>query len=483
MTTFNDMEFAGTISKNNSYSTYYQDNFAINGTPKEFELEKYLKNPQDNIDNICSLSRYFYYKSGVIMRTVNIIRDFGITGIKKNYKKSGTRIKKIIEDYDKRINMTRLLKDILFELALTGNVALYDRDGDYVDILPLSVIEVSELIINGKQQLKFDHNKFSSEYSTLTDKEKQLLKQAYPPEVHRANQTSGYTDLNIENTYFIKNNSSRYEKYGVTFLLPAFTDLSQKNLMKEAEKSTTSGIVDQILHIAVGDKDHKPKKQEIEYFDQIFTGKKGSIRATTPYYVSLNWISPNTDIFGEEKFLEIDKDILSSLGVSITLLRGDGGGNYSDGMINIAGLIKTIESMREDIPSIIHDLYRKELERNGISGEKAPEVELSPIEINSETKYQMIQWLFQSAGLPYEVLYDEFNMDFETVKAMREDENKQNVQDVFKLREQPFQGTNFKDVDDKGGRPTKNEDERKSDKNQSNNDQPRPGQERIEHEK
>ena len=70
-------------------------------------------------------------------------------------------------------------------------------------------------------------------------------------------------------------------------------------------------------------------------------------------------------------------------------------------------------------------------------------------------------------------------MDFETVKAMREDENKQNVQEVFKLREQPFQGSNFKDVDDKGGRPKKNLDERKSDKNQSNNDQPRPGQERI----
>lgn len=472
-----DMEFAGAVSQNSSYSTYYSDNFSVNGTPKEFELEKYLKNPQDNIDNICALSKYFYYKSGVIMRTVNIIRDFGITSVKKDYGRSNQKAKKIIDAYDKRINMTRLLKDILFEIALTGNVALYDRDGQYIDILPLSVIDVSEIIIDGKQLLKFDHSKFGSQYSELSEKEQQMLKKAYPPEVQKARQNSGFTDLNIENTYYIKNNSSRYEKYGVTFLLPAFTDLSQKNLMKEAEKSTTSGIVDQILHIAVGDKDHKPKAKEIEYFDGIFAGKKGSIRATTPDYVKLQWIAPNTDIFGEEKFLEIDKDILSSLGVSITLLRGDGGGNYSDGMINMAGLVKTIESMREDIPIIIEDLYRKELERHGMSADKTPTVELAPIEINTETRQQLLQWLFQSAGLPYEVLYSELDFDYESVKNTREQENRQQVQDVFKLREQPFQGSQT--VDNKGGRPEKDLKDRKSDKNQSNNDQPRTGQERI----
>lgn len=80
-------------------------------------------------------------------------------------------------------------------------------------------------------------------------------------------------------------------------------------------------------------------------------------------------------------------------------------------------------------------------------------------------------------GLPYEVLYSELDFDYESVKNTREQENRQKVQDVFKLREQPFQGNQA--VDNKGGRPEKNLDERESDKNQSNNDQPRTGQERI----
>lgn len=470
----NELEFAAAISQNTSYSTYFNDNFSISGTPKQYNLERCMNNPQSNIDEICEMSKYYYYSSGVIMRVINIMRDFGSVGLRKDYGSAGKKVKKIIEEYDKKIGIKELVKDIFFEKALTGNAALYDRDGQRVDIYPLSLINVSDLIINGKQQLRFDHTKFNRAYEDIEPNERELIKQAYPEEVRNSTKVMGYTNLNIENTYFLKHNSSRYEKYGVPFILPAFPDLAQKNLMKEAEKSTAAGIVDQMLHIIVGDKDNKPSEAAILFYDKMFQNKKGSVRVTTPHFVNFEWISPETDIFGEEKFLEVDKDILSSLGVSLTLLRGDGGGNYSDGIINMSGLIRTIDSIREGIPEVIEDLYRKELIRNGIGADKVPKVSFDEVEINKDTRQQLLQWLFQSAGLPYEVLYEGLGYDFESVKDTRDNENKEAIEDVFKLRAMPFQGNEEKQKEE-AGRPELSESERTTDRNYSNNDQPRSG--------
>lgn len=160
--------------------------------------------------------------------------------------------------------------------------------------------------------------------------------------------------------------------------------------------------------------------------------------------------------------------MLSALGVSLTLIRGEGGGNYSEGVISIAGLIKTIESIREGIPSIVADWYRQELRRNGVQENHTPVVELPPVEIDTKSRLEMVKWLFEHAGLPYETLYEESGHDYMAVKLIRTEENNGNAEDLFYLRQQPFQG------DNKAGRPEKDLDDRTTDPSKSNNEQPRP---------
>ena len=47
-------------------------------------------------------------------------------------------------------------------------------------------------------------------------------------------------------------------------------------------------------------------------------------------------------VLGNYNNMQIDKDILNTLGISLSLIRGESGGNYSEGVINFTGLIKTI---------------------------------------------------------------------------------------------------------------------------------------------
>lgn len=467
------LELAGRVAESDSYGRYYAEKYELNGSPKGYDLEDIFVDPQGNIDKIFYLSKYYYAKSGIIMRVINIIRDFGIDGMDFNYKKVNSNAEKIINDFNARINLKQVMKDMIFELAQSGNVAGYNRDGKRIDIYPVTKIEVSPLIMNNKPVLLYKNSLSLSDFGTTVPKNiTKKLELTFPKEIARGmKKGEEKIVLDVENTFFHKVNSSRYEPYGLPFILTAFDELSHKTVLKEAERSTATGIIEKILLIQVGDKDHKPKQTEIDFYTALVSGKKGSVKITVPHFVNLKWIEPTTEIFGKAKFEQVDQDILNALGVSLTLIRGEGGGNYSEGFIAVTGLIKTIESLRDGLIPIVKEWHIAELERNGMSAEDAPDTVLKPIEIDKSAKLEMLKYLFQSAGLPYEVLYKESGYDFDVIQLIRENENKVKIEDIFKLRAQPFQGD---DPNNKGGAPTKNLADRKSDKNQSNNNQPRP---------
>lgn len=478
----NDVALGAVGNIKGSYSTHFVENFNVDGSPESTDLEAIFNNPQDNIGDIIAYSKYCYRKHGIIMRVINIIRDFGATGFELSYPTQADKVKKVIEAYNKRIDIDGLVKDIIFELALTGNVVCYDRGGNRVDIYPIDMIKVVPLVKNNKQLVAYkvtNTNYSIDDYGKNINKE---IENAYPKEILDAQRNGNmYALLDDNNAYFEKINASRYEPYGVSVILPAFEDLSHKTLLKEAEKATANDIINKILHIQVGNANVKPSGELLEKYNNLFLNQSGSLLATTPDYVTINWIEPKTDIFGEDKFVEIDTDILNTLGVSLTLIRGEGGGNYAEGMLNFNGLVRTIEGIRHHIPHIVEDLYSKELERNGLKPEHAPRVEFKDVVIDPETKTNLLIQLFQNAGLPYRALYEGCNMDYDYIKLQREQENSENMDETFKVHTMPFQGNvnidnnNDTTTDDKGGAPKKTQTERKTDKTASNNDAPRTG--------
>jgi hypothetical protein len=471
------LELAGRVANAGTYSKYYNDKYEANGSPKGYDLETIFNSPQQYIDEIYHLSKYYYHKYGIIMRVVNIIRDFGVCGYKLNYPVKDKKVREVIDNYNKRIGLNQILRDIIFELALSGNCAGYDRDGKRIDIYPVTKIEVSPLIYNNKPVLMYKNDFNISNFDGMLPRNLvKKLELSYPKEVAIGiKQNKDMIVLDVDNTFYLKTNSSRYEPYGVPFILTAFDELAHKTILKEAERSTATGIIDKILKIGIGDKDHKPKQPEIDFYNALFDGKKGSLKVTVPYFVNPEWIEPDTAIFGKEKFEQVDLDILNALGVSLTLIRGEGGGNYSEGFIAITGLIKTIESLREGIPEILKEFYEKELERNNLKPEHAPVFEFTPVEIDKSSKLELVKWLFSTAGLPYEVLYQEAGYDYMSVKLVREQENEEKTEETFKSRMMMAQEKlNEEGQPGQPGRPTTPLTERKSDKKQSNNAQPRP---------
>lgn len=466
----------GAVTKASSeFSTYFEKNFNVDGSPNSIDLEAIFNAPQDHIDDIVGYSKYCYRKHGIIMRVINIIRDFGACDYDLQYPKKNDKIKECIKRYIRRINLDSLLKDMMLEISTTGNIVCYDRDGKCVDIYPIDQIEVFPLKKNGKQVIGFKAISMNSVFNNYNKQINSMIETAYPQEVidgMKSNET--YYILNSENAHFGKINSSRYERYGIPVILPAFEDLAHKNLLKEAEKATANDIIDKMLCIQVGDAENKPSDSLISQYSDLFQGVKGSVRVTVPYYVNMKWVEPTTNIFGQDKFVQVDTDILNTLGISLSLIRGEGGGNYAEGMISFTGLTRTIETIRECLVDIINELFRKELERNGFKSDDAPTIRFNDVVIDKNSKMSLVKDLFTTAGLPYQVLYEECGYDFDHIKIIREEENEKDLENIFTLRAQPFQGQ-FGMQQNSGNQKPDVDPSRKSDKNQSNNLAPRAG--------
>lgn len=476
----------GKVGVSSSYSTHFDQNFNVDGTPSEVDLESIFNAPQDNIDNIVGYAKYCYRKYGIIMRTINITRDFSATEIKLSYPSRNKEVKNIIEEYNKRIQIKQLMADFMYELSLTGNLACYDRDGKRVDIYPINKIKVVPLIKNNKQVIAYIPN--NSAFSTdVWDKETQkAIENAYPKEVVEGmKKGSDKIILNTDNAYFAKINCSQYESYGISIILPAFEDLAHKSLLKETEKASSNEIINKILLIKVGDADNPPTREAIEQYNDLFNGVTNAARVVVPYYFSAEFIEPKTTAFEEDKFLEVDKDILNTLGISLSLIRGESGGNYSEGVINFSGLVRTIESMREKCIPILEGLYKAELKRHGYKESQAPSVSFGDVVIDKEAKLALVKELFSVGGLPYRVLYEEHGYDFDSIKLIREEENDEGMDEIFAVHAMPFSGNQegngeVKETNenrpesDEGGRPTKSTTKRNTDKSASN-DTPRTG--------
>ena len=470
----------------NTYSKYFNSTFNVNGTPKKFKLEQFFINTQGNIPKIVELSKYYYNKNGLIMRTINIERDFGSAGFRPVYPTSHKKVKKIIEDYNKKININQLIKDMIFELALAGNLICYDR-GDWIDIYSIGEqVEISDYVLNGKPLVFYNTiNELSNHYTSFdTYQIDPSISETYPKEVFDAMmEGKAKAILNNRNTYVARINGSRYEKYGIPPLLPALDDLSHKNLMTEAERSTALSVINKILLFQIGDKENPPTDSQITYYSEALGTKDGSIEMTVPYFVDGKFIEPSTEVFAASATIQanIEDSLLGTLGISLTLIKGEGGGTYSENQVNLSGLTKSINAIRELIKPIINDLYKKLLLQNNIPLDNCPEANFDEVVIDASTRKEILTWLFTTAGLSYESLYEGLGLNYLEEKSRRDTENEEKLEDIFKLREQPFQGNQGKigggnsssgNTNSKGnpvgGRPTK------TDKKSTNNDTPRP---------
>ncbi len=223
-----------------------------------------------------------------------------------------------------------------------------------------------------------------------------------------------------------------WENWATPLLFPVLADVIFKNKMRLADLAALDGIINVIRIWKLGDHNAKPpllpKKAAVNKLLEILKSNTGGGA------IDLVWDSmidlkveypPVKDILGSEKYEQVDKDIMTGLGIPDILLGGDGS-NFSNAFLQLKALterleyirVRTLEWLRKEIKLIMEAQDWKTpphivFERTNLKDEMAQK--------------QLLIQLFDRNIISMETIQKEFQADFtvELERSRREQQERE----------------------------------------------------------
>ena len=479
-------------AENKIYTAYLND--LSSGTPiitKEI-LDGLAVNPQNDLSKVKKINdivRIYVNKDWIIGKVAEVIdtnvnseyrlsyKDF--TSDKKKLSQLN-ECKEIISSFNDEINLRRLIKDSVPIAFIEGNYITYCRvtkDGHYnVSWYPLGVAEVSDYDVNGEPQILINMKELQSRLRKTIKKTKNNkalffekieaeIKANYPSEVCKAYLAKDpYAKLDCKWSGDMRLNNQK-RKYGVTpifralypaLMLEQFDDTDRVNAKAKAKKFIVQLLNEKLL----GDNADRDSYEEQAFaHDNLMKAfKQKTVLVTTPAYVKdIKYVEPSTSNTDTDTVTNYVNRELSTLGISF-LMNSDGTG-ASVASISLDQLMKTINSITEQLEFIIEKWYRNILVQAGYDAEFAPTIRILDSELlEMQVKQDLAKLLYCNFNCSMETALSILGLDINDEKAKREKENDEKLHDTFFPRSTAFTSSGKgdilpQDVDDKGGRP------------------------------
>jgi hypothetical protein len=470
-------------SSNNQYSTYLNEETYGDTKTSSKELEMLADNPQGNLEKIRkvnSIIKFYINKDdliGKVYETIesNINTEFRLSfpTIKNGKTTLMDDVKRLIESFNKQINLKQLLRKAIPIAYAEGNYPMYLRskgDSYIVDHYSLGVLEVSDYEIGGEPVLLINMNELKSRLQKTNiktrkgkklffDKLDEEIKENYPEEIYRGyTEKDTYVKLNVENTGIIRvNNMNR--KYGLS---PIFRTLSSSLILETFDRSDrinarakAKKIIFLKLHKEILGTDYNRQSfEEMAYTHENFlkAWKNETVIFTPPAFVEdIKYIEPKTESTNINNVLYHRNKQMTSLGIGF-LSVGDGQ-TYTSANISVNELMKTINKICEQLQDIIEKWYRVVLQDNNIPLDYCPTLKLLPSEeLDKELKLKLAELLYSKFNSSLETAYGLLGINVEDEKQKRIKENEQNYEQIFTPRSTSY--TNSGNTD--SGRPVDN---------------------------
>lgn len=480
-------------AKNTTYSTYLNDLACSTPEITKDTLDNLAVNSQNDLRKILkinNIARIYVNKDWIIGKVAEVIDTNVNSEYRLSYKDFSNdkhkmddliKCKKIISKFNNEINLRRLIKNSVPTTFIEGNYIIYCRteDNNHFNItwFPLGVVEVSDYDINGEPQILINMKELQTRLRKTikkTRKNKALffekleyeIKANYPPEVYEAYKNKDdYAKLNNRWTGTMRINRQN-RKYGVTpifralypaLMLEQFDDTDRINAKAKAKKF----IVQILRQELMGDNGDKDSFEQQAYAHQnlMEAFKQKTVLVTPPAFVEdIKYVEPstsNTDINTVNNYVNRE---LSTLGISFLMNTNSTGASVAS--ISLDQLMKTINSITEQLEFIMEKLYKNILIDSGYSTEFAPSIRILDSELlEMSIKQDLAKLLYCNFNCSMETALSILGFDINDEKSKREYENKIGMDSIFSARQTAYtssgKGT-IANIQNNSGRPKNN---------------------------
>ena len=475
-------------AKNTAYSAYLNELSITSPVVTKEKLDMLSIDPQANLLKILEINdiaRTYVNKDWIIGKVAEVLESNVNSNFKLSYSsfdgnekkvKELEECKKIINEFNKSINLRNLIKSSVPTTYIEGNYIFYcrgEKTGLYTYTwYPLGVVEISDYDVNGEPQVIINMRELLTRLRKTikrTRKNKALffekleeeIKANYPPEVFNAYQNKDdYAKLDRKWTGVMRVNRQN-RKYGLTpifrALYPALT-LEQFDATDSINsKAKAKKIIVQTLRKELMGQDgtNEAFEQQAWAHDNLMQAfKQKTVLVTTPAFVEkIEYVEPSTPNTDTETVMNYVNRELSTLGISFLMSSGSTGASVAS--ISLDQLMKTINSISEQLEYIMERFYKNILEANGHSSEFIPTIRVLDSELlEMEVKQELAKLLYCNFNVSLETALSILGFDVNDEKAKRQKENKEGMDEIFKAHESQF--TKSSVTDNKAGRPDGN---------------------------
>ena len=475
-------------AKNTAYSAYLNELSITSPVVTKEKLDMLSIDPQANLLKILEINdiaRTYVNKDWIIGKVAEVLESNVNSNFKLSYSsfdgnekkiKELEECKKIINEFNKSINLRNLIKSSVPTTYIEGNYIFYcrgEKTGLYTYTwYPLGVVEISDYDVNGEPQVIINMRELLTRLRKTikrTRKNKALffekleeeIKANYPSEVFNAYQNKDdYAKLDRKWTGVMRINRQN-RKYGLTpifrALYPALTLEQFDTTDNINSKAKAKKIIVQTLRKELMGQDGKNEafEQQSWAHDNLMQAfKQKTVLVTTPTFVEkLEYVEPSTPNTDTETVMNYVNRELSTLGISFLMSSGSTGASVAS--ISLDQLMKTINSISEQLEYIMERFYKNILEANGHSSEFIPTIRVLDSELlEMEVKQELAKLLYCNFNVSLETALSILGFDVNDEKAKRQKENKEGMDEIFKAHESQF--TKSSVTDNKAGRPDGN---------------------------
>ena len=475
-------------AKNTAYSAYLNELSITSPVVTKEKLDMLSIDPQANLLKILEINdiaRTYVNKDWIIGKVAEVLESNVNSNFKLSYSsfdgnekkvKELEECKKIINEFNKSINLRNLIKSSVPTTYIEGNYIFYcrgEKTGLYTYTwYPLGVVEISDYDVNGEPQVIINMRELLTRLRKTikrTRKNKALffekleeeIKANYPPEVLNAYQNKDdYAKLDRKWTGVMRVNRQN-RKYGLTpifrALYPALTLEQFDTTDNINSKAKAKKIIVQTLRKELMGQDgtNEAFEQQTWAHDNLMQAfKQKTVLVTTPAFVEkIEYVEPSTPNTDTETVMNYVNRELSTLGISFLMSSGSTGASVAS--ISLDQLMKTINSISEQLEYIMERFYKNILEANGHSSEFIPTIRVLDSELlEMEVKQELAKLLYCNFNVSLETALSILGFDVNDEKAKRQKENKEGMDEIFKAHESQF--TKSSVTDNKAGRPDGN---------------------------
>lgn len=480
---------------NQKYSAYFSDNQSPSDDITLDDVLEWANSPQTNLNKVLQINAYIRRLVnmndivGKVIESINtnINTEYKLTynhasAEGRNKKKKFTEAQNFIHEINDSINIKKIIRDCPSNAYMEGNYVMYLRhdnvDNYQIDIYPLGVVEITDYLVNGDPVVQFNIQQLRTRLQKTYRKNKknkplffkdinEEVKANFPKEVYDAFVAGeSYVNLDPKYTGVVRLNSQG-RKYGVSSILRAIPDIIMLDNLRDADKVTSKARAKKIIHQKLrkellGSDGRKEtfsiQATEHQNLASAFMAHELVLVTSGAGVESIEYVEPKVEMVSLDTYNYYRSKVLATLGISF--LMDSGSQSVSTSSISITQLMRTINSITEQLENILFRFYRQILIDNGYDTTYAPHISVIDSEmLEMDMKKSLAEFFYNTLGTSRETTFNLVGLSVADEAEKRKAEMEAGYDDIFLPYSTAY--TKSSDSNNESGRPKSNENEAK----------------------